>query len=102
EQVGRFYARWGWPAIFVSRFLPGLRAVVPVFAGVAGVRPLVVVLPVAVASALWYGFLVYLGAFAGRNLNSILATLDRIGVPLLALALLLVALLVVWWVRSRV
>jgi membrane protein DedA with SNARE-associated domain len=101
EQVGRFYARWGWPAIFVSRFLPGLRAVVPVFAGVAGVRPVVVLLPVTIASALWYGFLVYLGAFAGRNLDSILATVDAIGAPLLLVALVLIALVGLWWVRSR-
>src|SRR5262249_13593008 len=30
------YARWGTWGIFVSRFLPGLRAAVPPFAGVAG------------------------------------------------------------------
>ena len=30
------YARWGTAGIFVSRFLPGLRAAVPPFAGVAG------------------------------------------------------------------
>ena len=28
EQIGRFYARWGTSAIFLSRFLPGLRAMV--------------------------------------------------------------------------
>jgi membrane protein DedA with SNARE-associated domain len=101
EQIGRFYARWGWPAIFVSRFLPGLRAVVPVFAGVTSTPAVVVVLPVAVASALWYGFLVYLGALAGRNLDWILATLDDVGVPLLAAALVLFAAIGVWWWRTR-
>ena len=30
------YARWGTAGIFLSRFLPGLRAAVPPFAGVAG------------------------------------------------------------------
>src|SRR5690606_19696000 len=50
-QIGRFYERWGVPAIFVSRFLPAFRALVPVFAGVTHV-PLVRLLPpMAIASA---------------------------------------------------
>jgi membrane protein DedA with SNARE-associated domain len=101
EQVGRFYQRWGWPAIFVSRFLPGLRAVVPVFAGVTEVPVVLVVVPVAVASALWYGFIVYLGAFAGNNLDVILAQLDRVGNVLLAVATVVVAAIAHWWWRSR-
>jgi membrane protein DedA with SNARE-associated domain len=101
EQVGRFYDRWGWPAIFASRFLPGLRAVVPVFAGVAGVPTLRVLLPVTTASAIWYGFLVYLGAAAGRNLSSILATLERVSGPLLAIAVVLFGAIVLWWLRTR-
>jgi len=42
ERLGRFYRRWGLPAIFFARFLPGLRAMVPVFAGVTHQRFLVV------------------------------------------------------------
>jgi membrane protein DedA with SNARE-associated domain len=101
EQIGRFYARWGWPAIFLSRFLPGLRAVVPVFAGVAGVRAHVVVLPVAVASAIWYGFLVWIGATMGRNWGALMALMERIGLGLLLVALLLAGAIAYWWLRSR-
>lgn len=101
EQVGRFYQRWGWPAIFISRFLPGLRAVVPVFAGVAKVPALQVLAPVAVASGIWYGFVVYVGAFAGRNLAAILAQLERVGNVLLGVALLAIAGIGIWWWRSR-
>lgn len=101
EEIGRFYARWGWPAIFVSRFLPGLRAVIPVFAGVARVRFVTVFAPVAVASALWYGFLVWLGAAAGRNWEAIVMLLDRIGLVLLGIALIMAALILRWWIRSR-
>jgi membrane protein DedA with SNARE-associated domain len=101
EEIARFYARWGWPAIFVSRFLPGLRAVVPVFAGVANVGLARILAPVAVASAIWYGFLVWLGAMAGHNLDAIMALMDRVGLVLLAVAILLGALIATWWVRSR-
>jgi membrane protein DedA with SNARE-associated domain len=101
EQISRFYFRWGLPAIFASRFLPGLRAVVPVFAGVCGVPLRRVFVPLAAASALWYGLLVYLGAIAGRNWGQILAWSDRVGGWLLWTAALVMALVAAWWVHSR-
>src|SRR5690606_35574243 len=72
ETIGEFYARWGTPAIFVSRFLPAFRALVPVFAGVSHVPLLRVLPPLALASGLWYGILVYLGVLASRNWQAIM------------------------------
>ena len=51
ERMSRFYERWGLPAIFLSRFLPGVRAVVPVFAGATHQPAVRVVPPIAVASS---------------------------------------------------
>lgn len=101
EQIGRFYARWGVPAIFVSRFLPALRAMVPVFGGVAHVPLARVLPPLAIASGLWYGFLVWLGAAAGRNWEEILATVERYGRIGAWIAAPLLLLIVLWWWRSR-
>jgi membrane protein DedA with SNARE-associated domain len=101
EQVGRFYERWGTPAIFVSRFLPAFRALVPVFAGVTQMPLRRVIVPLASASALWYGALVYLGAAAGRNWDAIVALFSRASTVLLAIAALLLAAVGAWWWRSR-
>jgi membrane protein DedA with SNARE-associated domain len=101
DHIGKFYHRYGIPAIFVSRFLPAWRAMVPVFAGVSGMRAWKVVPPVIIASALWYGLLVYLGAFAGRNLQTIVRIFNDISSVLLWLAVALLTLLVVWWWRTR-
>jgi membrane protein DedA with SNARE-associated domain len=101
QQIGHFYARWGTPAIFVSRFLPAFRALVPVFAGVTHVPLRVVIVPLAAASALWYGGLVYLGAMAGRNWDAIVAFFHRASTVLLVAAAVLLALLVGWWWRTR-
>lgn len=101
EQISRFYFRWGAPAIFLSRFLPGLRAVVPLFAGVSGVPPLRLLGPLLAASALWYGTLVSVGAAAGRNWHALVALFDRVGGTLLIAALVIIAALGVWWIRSR-
>ena len=101
ERVERFYDRFGTPAIFLTRFLPGLRAVVPVFAGVTHQRFLPVALPIAVASAIWYGMLVWAGAFAGQNLEAVQAMLAGVNRWLLAAAVLVVGAVAVWWWRTR-
>jgi membrane protein DedA with SNARE-associated domain len=100
-RITRFYDRWGTPAILVSRFLPAFRAIVPVFAGITRVPKRRVILPVAAASAAWYGLLVFLGTTAGRNLDAILAALDRAGAILVVVALILVVLGGVWWWKTR-
>ena len=100
-QVGGFYTRWGTPAIFVSRFLPAFRAVVPVFGGVSGLPLMRFALPAAIASAIWYGGLVYLGAAAGRNWTELMAFFNRFSSILVAIAAVLVVLFALWWWRSR-
>ena len=101
ESLSGFYQRWGFWVIFVSRFLPMFRAVVPVFAGVAGVGVARAALPIAGASALWYGFLVYLGSAAGRNWEELLAGLESASRWLWLLALAVGVGVAAWWWRSR-
>ena len=101
ERVAVFYGRFGTPAIFLTRFLPGLRAVVPIFAGVTHQPFLPVALPIAVASAIWYGALVWAGAFAGDNLDAVQAVLAGVNRWLLAGAVLVAAAVAVWWWRTR-
>jgi membrane protein DedA with SNARE-associated domain len=101
EQIGRFYERWGTPAILVSRFLPMFRAAVPVFAGVSHVPMRRVVIPMAIASACWYGTLVYIGAAAGRSWDEIMAFFDRFSALLVAVAGILLVAFLIWWWRTR-
>lgn len=101
DHVAAFYARWGVPAIFVGRFLPGWRAMVPVFAGLSRAPASRVILPLVLASGLWYAFLVRLGYLAGRNLEAITGLLAELGQVLLWIALGLLAILVAWWWRTR-
>jgi membrane protein DedA with SNARE-associated domain len=101
EQLHHFYRRWGMAAIFVSRFLPGLRAVVPVFAGLAHLPPARTAPPLVIASGIWYGVLVYAAAAAGANLDAILAVLARVGGALLWVAAPVLLALAYWWWRTR-
>lgn len=104
EQMDRleaFYARWGVAAIFAGRFLPGFRALVPVFAGVAGLGTSRVLPPLVVASAIWYGMLVRIGYLAGDNLEAVMDAIDRANRGLLVTSLMLAALIAGLWWRAR-
>jgi len=96
------YARHGAYGIFLSRFLPGIRAGVTPFAGVVGISPLRAVGPSAAASAIWYAFLVAAGAMLGLNLEAakgLLSSANRVLGLLSAVALMLAA---VWlWRHYR-
>ncbi len=101
DLLGQFYGRWGVFAIFFTRFLPGFRAVVPAFAGVTHRRFGEVVLPLALASAIWYGVLVWLGAVTEQNLDTILRVLSNANTALLIAALVLLGLVGWAWWRTR-
>lgn len=101
ERMARFYARWGTPAIFLTRFLPGVRSVVPVFAGVTLQGWLPVAVPIALASAIWYGALIRIGIWAGRNVSLLSSALGRVNVVLAVLAVLVAGGAFWWWWRSR-
>ncbi|MEO5509893.1 MAG: DedA family protein [Longimicrobiales bacterium] len=101
RQIGTFYDKYGVVAIFFSRFLPAFRAMVPVFAGVTDKPAIRVLPPLAIASGLWYGALVYLGATAGNNFDRLTALFERASGWLLAIATVLGGAFLFWWFRSR-
>jgi len=101
DLLARAYRRYGFPIIFFSRFLPVFRPIVPAFAGLSKVGFMRTALPIALASAIWYGFLVYLGWAAGTNLPVLLARLERVGGWLWLVAALLIALFAAWWWYTR-
>ena len=101
ESLNAAYQRFGFPIIFFSRFLPVFRPVVPVFAGLTRLGFWRTAIPVATASAVWYGFLVYVGTMAGANWESVLAYLSRAGAWLWAIAGILIVLLGLLWWRTR-
>lgn len=97
----RAYSRYGFPIIFLSRFLPVFRPIVPVFAGVSRLAFWPTALPIAVASALWYGLLVYLGSIAGANWEKLLEKLQTVGGWIWLAVGILIAAVGFWWHRTR-
>jgi len=96
------YARWGTAAIFVSRFLPGLRAAVPPFAGVAGFPALKALVPAALASAIWYAFLAAAGYQLAANWGAVKELVADANRALGLVALVVGTAAVAWlWRRAR-
>jgi membrane protein DedA with SNARE-associated domain len=94
------YERWGVAGIFLSRFLPGLRAAVTPFAGVAGLPPARALVPAATASAIWYAFLAFAGYELAQNwdaVKSLVGSTNRV----LGIAALVLAVAGALWLRYR-
>lgn len=100
--VRREYDRFGVVGLFLGRLLPGFRAIVPPFAGLIHVGPISAGIPILLASALWYGGIVFLASTFGAQLETLLRSVDRLnqGMAIVAvLAALAIAFLI--WRRSR-
>src|SRR5216117_2135161 len=97
--IERQYHRHGTYGIFLSRLLPVWRAVVPPFAGLAGLSAPRTLLPLALASGLWYGVLIFFIATLGANFDTVLATMGRVNRVLGLIALAVLILLATWAVR---
>lgn len=95
------YGRWGTAGIFLSRFLPGVRAAVTPFAGVAGLPPARALVPAALASAIWYAFLGIAGYELAHNWEAVKALVADTNRVLGIVALALAVIAFVWFRRRR-
>lgn len=99
-RLHRLFGRYGVGALFVSRFLPGIRAIVPPFAGALRIPAATVLLAMATASGLWYGFVTWVCYRVGADWDSLAA---RVGAwqRWSAVAAGVVALAAAGWIWAR-
>ena len=76
--IEREYIRFGIFGIFIGRVLPGIRAVVAPFAGLVNLSAPRALIPIAVASAIWYGGVALVGAAIGSRWEQIEALLGNV------------------------
>jgi membrane protein DedA with SNARE-associated domain len=105
EKLERLYAHYGLAALFVSRFVPGLRAVVPPMAGALRVPWLRTVIVISVASAIWYGLVIWVAFQVGADWVHVRASLHILGRRVGLTAVVLIVALA-WlgrrlWLRHR-
>ncbi len=101
QRVRAAYERhhvWG---LFVSRFLPGYRAVVPPMAAAMGVPARRALPSVILASVLWYGIVVLISYQVGANWDAVRGRVGRLGTAL-GIAAIAATFAIIWrWRRHR-
>ncbi len=102
ERLERAYARYGMLALFFGRFVPGLRSIVPVFAGALQLPAIASTAVITAASTLWYTALALLAYRAGGSWEAIEASMRGVGRTGAGVAMLtLVAIALILWRRRR-
>jgi len=101
ERIKKLHKKYGFAGLFVSRFLPGVRAIVPPFAGAMRLPAFKVMLSVASASAVWFALITFLAFRAGDNWDLVERYLVRSGKVAGAIAVGIVVLVVGIWLWKR-
>jgi len=100
-RIKRLHKKYGFMGLFVSRFLPGVRAIVPPFAGAMRLPAFKVMLSVASASAVWFGLITFLAFRAGDNWDLVEHYIVRSGKVAGLVAVAIVVLAVGIWLWKR-
>ena len=96
------YARYGMFALFLSRFVPGVRAIVPPFAGALKLPFVRSILVMGCASGIWYGLVAYLAFRVGSDWDTLQSTIARYGKIMTVVVLGLIVIGAgVWFLRRR-
>ena len=102
-RIKRLHKKYGFTGLFVSRFLPGVRAIVPPLAGAMRLPAFKVMLSIASASAVWFGLITFLAFRAGDNWDLVERYLVRSGkvAGLVAIAIVVLAVGIWLWKRQE-
>jgi membrane protein DedA with SNARE-associated domain len=102
QRLRTLYDKYGIAALVVSRFIPGVRALVPPFAGALRVPAASAITAIALASGVWYGLIGYLAWKAGSDWGAVTDMIARSGrvVTIFACAVAVIAGLA-WYRHHR-
>ena len=95
DRVHAFFERYGSFSIFICRFIPVIRGIVSIPAGLAEMNLTHFYLWYAAGSTIFCGGLILLGAMLGRHLDSVLPLVHKAGLLALILAVIVAAAIVV-------
>ncbi len=96
----RFFGRYGWAGIALARFLPGVRAIVPVVAGTSGMRPLPFFAANVGSAIVWAPAHLIPAALAGSGIASVGQLSPQVEISIVGGAVLIGT--TIWWlIRHR-
>jgi len=96
------YSRYGLPALFVSRFLPAVRSLVPPLAGAMRLPIIPVAFAVGGASGIWFAFVTWISFRAGADWDVLYARIVHSSkIVAVGGGILVVIIAVALWVRHK-
>jgi len=98
DLADRWFARFGFPAVFLGRLLPVVCSYVPFAAGLARVQPVAFAALTLAGITIWCSALTAIGYGVGANYTRISGA---IGKAAIVLAVIVVVAVVAWFVRGR-
>ena len=101
DRVQAFFEKYGSFSIFICRFVPVIRGIISIPAGLAEMNLLHFYAWYAIGSTIFCGGLVLLGAELGGHLDSVLPLLHRAGLLTLAAAVVIIVAAIVFALRRR-
>ena len=101
NRLEKLYVRYGMLALFLSRFLPGVRALVPPFAGAMRMPVAPVLAAIAVASGIWYGMVTLAAYHVGSDWELLRTRLMEVSRTAALVAGTVLTLIVVGWFVYR-
>ena len=93
-RIDALYRRYGLWALALSRFIPGVRAIVPPFAGALRLSPVRALAAMGIASGIWYGAITVLAYRLGSSWEELRGAVARTGTWFAVGATILVAIVV--------
>lgn len=101
RRLRALHGKYGLAALFLSRFLPGVRAVVPPFAGALHLPMIPSLLAMGTASGLWYGAITWLAFRVGSSWEALVDSVKSLNRTVGIAAAIVVGLAVVAWLVLR-
>jgi membrane protein DedA with SNARE-associated domain len=102
-RIRAMFRKYGMPAVFVSRFVPGVRALVPAIAGALRLPVALTLIMIACASAIWYGLITLVAFRVGADWPRLSALIARYSsrAGIIGTAILVLGILIWLLVRRR-
>jgi len=103
RRVEEAYRQYGWMGLFLSRFIPGFRAMAPAAAGAMGVPLWETLLVLSAAAFVWYSVITWIAFKVGEDWLAVKDALTRFaqGAGIGATGLLVILALLGWWYWRR-
>ena len=101
EKADKWFDTKGQKTVFICRFIPIVRSLISIPAGMSEMKFLKFLLYTVLGSTIWNTVLVVLGSIVGENWTNILGILDNYSHIVLILLIITFVVFVFWFYRSK-